>query len=185
MLRKNGKDVEILRPLEHRRDVIVVVTNGTRRVCGDGSPFSSAELIQLSGLVESTTPRLKPTDDEQAQLDAAANSLERARVCVDNIMSDLEDLSTRLAAQYPSEMLVYHGGSPKTDYSAIDQINREAREAHVKLIDAHKTNKQALVEFNALNAQIMKAARARQSPIEYHCTNRSVDEQLQDLEGKE
>ena len=167
MFKKNGKDVEILRPLKHRPDVLVIVLNGTRKVMGDGSPFSSAELIELSGgLAESTTPKLKHTEDEQAQLDAAMSSLERARSCSDKFFGDLEDLATRLAAHYPSEFLYHYEAPPKLDESEIDRIKQEAQEVQSKLDAAQKIETHARIEFNELNAKIKYAARERKFPIE-------------------
>lgn len=60
MARRDGHNVEVTRPQLHRPNVMVVRSIGTRKVVGDGSPFTQNEYIMLQrGYVESTTPRPK------------------------------------------------------------------------------------------------------------------------------
>ena len=45
-------DVQIIRPLKDRQSVMVILSNGTRKVIGDGEPFTIDEYKMLRGMEE-------------------------------------------------------------------------------------------------------------------------------------
>ena len=178
-------DVEITRPLKHRPGVLLIKQNGSQKVLGDGDPYTYQEYIELrGGYVESTTPRLKFTDSEQAEIDAAEDCLTRVSTLVDTLYSDGRKLDEELRAAYPPPAF---GDTPLSEEQAevIQNIKAQLHELRGRIAHNDKLESHALRKRNAIRQRITVAARERQFPIEYHNPNKTLDDQLADLEGNE
>ena len=185
-MRKNGNDVEISRPLKHRQGVMVVRCNGTRKVIGDGSPFTHSEYLTLQGgYMESTTPRLKFDADEQAELDQVNLRLERASALVDQLYAEGAGLSEKVRKAVSTSNDPYAERRPTDkELDVIGNLEAAGHELTVRINEACELEKSALTGRNAIQQRITVAARARQFPPTFHNPKLSTDERLTNLEAR-
>ncbi len=179
----NGNDVEISRPLKHRQGVMVVRSNGTRKVIGDGSPFTQSEYVMLQGgYVESTTPRLKFNQDEQAELEQAKVRLERASGLVDQLYAEGNRLSAEMKAACHSADPYSQRRLTDREQDRIRNLEAQAHELTGRIDEARELEKSALIESNATQRRVIAAVRARQFPPTFHHPKLSTAERLANLE---
>lgn len=179
-------DVEITRPLKHRPGVLLIKQNGSQKVIGDGDPFTYQEYIELrGGYVDSTTPRLQLTDEEQAEIDQANARLERASALVDQLYAEGAGLSekVRKAVSTSNDPYVERRPTDK-ELDTIRNLEATAHELTGRINEASELEKSALVERNAIQQRITVAARARQFPPTFHNPKLSTDERLANLEER-
>ena len=177
--------IEVTRPLKHRPKVKVIKTNGTYKIIGDGGLYTPEEyLLCHGGYAESTTPRLKFTDSEQAEIDAAEDRLTRVSTLVDALYSDGRKLYEELRAAYPPAAI---GNSVMKEEQAevIQNIKAQLHELRGRIEHNDKLESHALRKRNAIRQRITAVARERQFPVQFHNQNMTLDDQLSDLEANE
>ena len=184
--KKNVINIKGYQPLDSRPKLIVgVLEDGRRAVFGDSCPLTTEEYLKVvGGYAEPTTPRLKFTDSEQVEIDAAEDCLARVSELVDKLYDDGRRLSEEVRAACPPPAF---GDTPLSEEQAevIQNIEARIHDLQGRIGKASKLESHALRKRNTIRQRITIATRERQFPIQYHNPNKTLDDQLADPESND
>jgi len=176
-LNGNGKSngVEVIRPLEHRPEVMVVKSaDGRHKVFGDGKALDTREFIAvheaIGPVISSADPSPPWTDDERAELSEAEERLQRAEALLDRLRAE----RAAMAEQWERA----------EDESERRRLYEAAHEHKARIEEAEALAKQARVAMNATKKRITEAARLRRDHPHLVQRAATLDERLEAMEQK-
>lgn len=167
--------------------IVVKTSDGRKKVIGDGGGFTRAEMEALQGLAPSTREPFKFTEQEQAELDAVEDRLQRASDLFNTLWDESASCGKKI--EEICQGTVDPWGNSNRDFAAasaddLQGLKDQAHEIRARMSAAREIEHDALVARNTVRRRITAAATARQFPIQYHTPRCSIDDRLADAEKR-